>query len=331
MPIDDNWDSTYSPDNIDNPPQRRTCATVAVNQMLMETNPGFRTLLSALEDATGADDVRRGGPDAFRLDEVVTIPVVVHVVYNTGAQNISQAQIDSQIDALNRDYGATNTDIANIPQPWAQMPADSKIRFRLATRDPDGKPHNGVTRTQTGISGFTADDSVKFASRGGADGWPASRYLNIWVCNLLQILGYAQFPGGPPATDGVVIGHRFFGQLGTAVDKFNLGRTATHEVGHWLNLHHIWGDKPDCSGSDLVADTPNQQGPNYGAPVYPKISCSNAPNGDMFMNYMDYVDDPVMVMFTPGQVSRMQAALQQMRSGLIAVAATPAKPRRKSK
>ena len=143
----------------------------------------------------------------------------------------------------------------------------------------------------------------------------AYKYLNIWVCQLSGgLLGYAQFPGGPPKTDGVVITHTGFGTKGTASKPFHLGRTATHEIGHWLNLRHIWGDTEDCSGSDLVADTPNAEGPNFGTPSFPKISCNNGPNGDMFMNYMDYVDDEAMFMFTSQQSERMRATLDNERN-----------------
>jgi hypothetical protein len=130
-------------------------------------------------------------------------------------------------------------------------------------------------------------------------------------------LGYAQFPGGPKATDGVVILNTAFGTEGTATAPFNLGRTVTHEVGHWLNLRHIWGDTLDCSGGDRVADTPNCAGPNFGQPKFPTVSCGNAPHGDMFMNYMDYVDDAAMFMFTAGQVSRMSACLAGPRKSLV--------------
>jgi len=138
------------------------------------------------------------------------------------------------------------------------------------------------------------------------------------VCQLGGgLLGYAQFPGGPDATDGVVILHSAFGTNGTAAAPFNLGRTTTHEIGHWLNLNHIWGDDgTGCSGTDNVADTPNQGGANTGAPSLPHISCSNGPNGDMYMNYMDYVDDRAMVMFSAGQVARMQACLDGVRSSI---------------
>jgi hypothetical protein len=140
------------------------------------------------------------------------------------------------------------------------------------------------------------------------------------------LLGYAQFPGGPPATDGVVILNTAFGTKGTAAPPFNKGRTATHEIGHWLNLHHIWGDTQDCSGTDYVADTPNAQLPNYSKPTFPHISCNNGPDGDMFMNYMDYVDDDSMFMFTTGQVARMVATLTGPRMSVVSGAMVPAMP-----
>ena len=143
-------------------------------------------------------------------------------------------------------------------------------------------------------------------------------HLNLWVCPLTGgLLGYAQFPGGPPATDGVVINVSAFGTIGTAQARSHKGRTATHEIGHYFNLRHIWGDTPDCSGSDMVADTPNCAGPNTGMPIFPVVTCNNGPNGDMFMNYMDYTDDAGMFMFTAQQVLRMRAALETSRAGLM--------------
>lgn len=132
-----------------------------------------------------------------------------------------------------------------------------------------------------------------------------------------QLLGYAQFPGGPSKTDGVVILNTAFGTTGSAADPFNLGRTATHEIGHFLNLRHIWGDAPNCAGFDLVDDTPNAESPNVGKPTWPHVSCNNGPNGDMFMNYMDYTDDDSMFMVTPGQVSRMHTTLDGPRKSLV--------------
>jgi len=169
---------------------------------------------------------------------------------------------------------------------------------------------------------------MKFTAQGGHDAWDSTRYLNMWVCPEIMdgprtLLGYAQFPGGLPATDGVAIIHNAFGTSGTASPPFNLGRTATHEVGHWLDLFHIWGDQVGCSTDDQVADTPRQDRENFGTPSFPHITCNNGPNGDMFMNYMDYVDDAAMFMFTPGQVARVRATLAGPRSmiGKPAVAA----------
>ena len=247
---------------------------------------------------------------------ITEIPVVVHIVFTTPAK-VTDAQVKSQIAVLNRDYRAKNTDVKNVPAVWTKLVGDARIQFALATKDPKGAATTGITRTTTKTPSFGTDDKVKSAKSGGADPWPTDKYLNIWVCPLGNgLLGYAQFPGGPAATDGVVIAHTAFGTSGTAAKPFNLGRTTTHEVGHWLNLIHIWGDRLDCTGTDDVSDTPIAQRPNYGKPKFPHISCNNGPNGDMFVNYMDYVDDDTMVMFTTGQTARMQAALDGPRASI---------------
>jgi hypothetical protein len=240
--------------------------------------------------------------------KIVTIKTVVHVVHNNDEQNISTAQINSQIAAMNKDFRGTNSDRSQTPDPWKGLVSDTRLQFKLVK----------VTRTRTSQASFTHDDGVKRSSNGGIAPFDPKRHMNLWVCALSGgLLGYAQFPGGPVATDGVVINYRAFGTTGTAKAPFNKGRTATHEVGHYLNLRHIWGDTPDCSGSDMVADTPNCAGPNYGTPTFPVVTCNNGPNGDMFMNYMDYVDDTVMVMFTTQQVLRMRTALETARAGLL--------------
>jgi hypothetical protein len=317
MALQDDWLESYrGATRFSEEMPHRTCTTMAHNQLMMEAYPAFRRLLSELESETRA---RLAEPQAFAADEPVTIPVVIHVVWRTDAENISDAQIASQMDVLNADYAATNPDRASIPSVWQGLSIDSGVQFRLTSIGPDGAPHSGINRVQTNVSGFSTDDGVKSAATGGADAWPAEIYLNLWVCNLGGgVLGYAQFPGGPPSTDGVVIGYRYFGVGGSAVQPFDRGRTATHEVGHWLNLRHIWGDTEDCTGSDFVADTPGQRLPNYNEPSFPSISCNNGPNGDMFMNYMDYVDDVAMFMFTSGQVARMRATLSSIRAGLMA-------------
>jgi len=285
-----------------------------VHHRLLEMDPGFRRRQISLERAIAR---RAPTPRDLATRPVTRIPVVTHVVYRKAEENISAAQVRGQITALNRDFRGANPDRRRVPAPWKGLFADARIEFALATRDPAGRPSDGITRTRTARTGFGTGDTVKSRSRGGADPWPSDRYLNLWVATLEGgLLGYAQFPGGPKRTDGVVILNRAFGTTGTVAAPFDLGRTATHEVGHWLNLRHIWGDTEDCSGGDLVADTPNAETPNYGKPEFPHISCGNAPNGDMFMNYMDYVDDDSMYLFTMGQVARMHATLDGPRRGI---------------
>jgi hypothetical protein len=294
-------------------PQHRRCGAPEVHHRLLEDREYQARRIQIEQHAA-----RFALFGAQRRAGIVTIPTVVHVVYNATDENISDAQVESQIDALNRDYSAANPDRANVPAPWTGLVGNPNIRFSLASKDPQGNASSGITRTQTSETSFSTDEGVKSSRSGGADPWPSDKFLNIWVCNLGGgLLGYAQFPGGPPATDGVVILNVGFGTTGTATAPYNLGRTTTHEVGHWLNLFHIWGDRLDCSGDDLVADTPKQQAPNYGKPTFPHVSCGNGPNGDMFMNYMDYVDDDTMIMFTPGQIERMNATLDGPRSSIV--------------
>ena len=283
---------------------RRACGAMAAHMALLERYPGFRTRQQRLE----GENARRRALGILPAElKLAKIKVVVHVVYKDTSQNISDAQINSQIKVLNLDFRAKNSDKKKTPAVWSGLVADSQVEFTLYK----------VTRTQTTRSSFGTDDGVKRASSGGVPPLNPSRYLNMWVCPLGGgLLGYAQFPGGPKSTDGVVINYLAFGTMGTAQAPFNKGRTATHEIGHYLNLRHIWGDTEDCTGSDLVADTPNSAGPNFEKPTFPKVSCNNGPNGDMFMNYMDYVDDPAMFMFTPQQVARMRTTLDGPRGGL---------------
>jgi len=285
--------------------QHRSCAAEDVLQQQLLDNPSMRQEVERIVQHTRQFVERGGAQDRL----VVTIPVVVHVVYYNSTQNISEAQITSQLDVLNADFRRLNADAGNTPSAWQGIAADCEVNFCMAQQDPNGNPTNGIVRVQTSVNGFSTNDNVKFSSTGGSNIWNRDKYLNIWVCNLSSgLLGYAQFPGGPANTDGVVIDFQAFGTNGTAQAPFNLGRTATHEVGHWLNCYHIWGDDGTaCTGTDQVSDTPNQADENYGCPVFPVISCNNGPNGDMFMNYMDYTDDGCMNVFTTGQKNRMQA------------------------
>ncbi len=294
-------------------PLQRRCGCMSVHFWLLEQNPGYRTAQSDLEHSFMAS--RRSAKKA--LSKPYKIDIVVHVLQSPGAGKVTAAQIKAQIRVLNNDFRAKNADRKKAPEVWKGLVADAMIEFQLATKDPTGKPTSGVLYVPTTETAFGQNDSMKDPARGGTAPWPTDRYLNIWVCALKDgLLGYAQFPGGPPDTDGVVIALNAFGTGGTAQAPFNKGRTCTHEVGHYLNLRHIWGDTPDCTGGDSVDDTPNAEGPNYGTPGFPQVSCQNGPNGDMFMNYMDYVDDAAMFMFTPEQVARMHATLQGPRSKL---------------
>jgi hypothetical protein len=231
----------------------------------------------------------------------VKVPVVVNVAYRTKEQNVSLAQIRRQISVLNRDFAKTNKDRTKVPEPWKGLAADTRLRFKLAK----------VTRTETTRPSFSTDDGVKFAEDGGVAPLAPKKNLNLWVCALSNgILGYAQFPGGRGRTASSSTTAPS-ARSGTE-PPFDLGRS--HPPGHPLLLG-VWVT-PDCSGSDFVADTPNSAGPNYGTPAFPSVSCGNGPHGDMFMNYMDYVDDAAMVLFTAQQVTRMRTALEGARPGL---------------
>ncbi|MFM1931946.1 MAG: hypothetical protein RL226_1249 [Bacteroidota bacterium] len=277
---------------------QRNCGSMDYLEQQLQNDPKRNAKLEMIERHT--EDVIASGIRA--VNGVITIPVVVHVVYNTTAENVSNAQIQSQIDVLNADFRRLNSDADNT---WSQA-SDVEIAFCLASVDPSGNPTTGITRTSTSVTAFGTNDQVKFNSSGGKDAWPSSQYMNLWVCDISGgILGYAQFPGGSSSTDGVVIDYQYFGTTGTATAPFNLGRTATHEVGHWLNLRHIWGDG-GCSVDDFVTDTPTSDAANYGCPLG-HVSCSTV---DMVQNYMDYTDDACMNLFTTGQKTRMRALFE---------------------
>lgn len=282
----------------------RQCATMDVLAEHIKENPGLAKKLDDIDKQ--ASRFMKSGSLATAATVpytgVVTIPVRVHVIYNSAQENISDAQIQSQITVLNRDYRKTNSDVSLLPGAFSGLASDMQIQFTLAS----------VDRKQSSKSSWGTRDAMKSSKKGGVDAVDPTRSLNIWVCNIGGgILGYAQFPGGTVATDGVVIGPQYFGSRdlvpsgGYFASPYDKGRTATHEVGHWLNLRHIWGDA-SC-GNDQVTDTPTQQTSNYGCPTFPHVTCGNGANGDLFMNYMDYTNDACMYMFTNGQTARSRA------------------------
>lgn len=294
----------------------RGCATMEYLEQQKTEDPH---LLSRMEQIERDIQQWLDANPQQRNQSVITIPVVFHVVWNTSAQNISDAHILDQLDVLNKDFARLNADAVNTPSVFQSLGVNTSIQFCMAQRDPSGNATTGIVRRQTTVTSFSSNNNIKFYSSGGSDAWSRDSYLNIWSGNLSGgLLGYAQFPGGTAATDGVVCLYSSIGGPnvpGTAT-PYHLGRTATHEVGHWLNLRHIWGDA-SC-GNDYVTDTPTQQTSNGGCPSFPHVTCSNGPNGDMFMNYMDYTTDACMNIFTLGQSDRMNASLNTTRASLLA-------------
>ena len=280
----------------------KQCHSMKVLNRQLKENPGLYKKMYDVEYATrkfiaakkgggkpGGGNGGGGGttPEPDNLG-VINMPVYVHVVYSSSAQNVSDSRIAAQIQVLNDDFRKQNADASNIPTEFAGVAADSEINFTLA----------GTFRHSDSRASWGTNDAVKAA-------YPPvtpNTHLNVWVCEIGGgILGYAQFPGGSSATDGVVLGHSTL--PGNPTGPYNLGRTATHEVGHYLNLRHIWGDGR-CRQDDFVSDTPSSDAPNYGCPTYPTVNCKS---NDMTMNYMDYTNDACMNMFTAGQKSRMRA------------------------
>ena len=296
------------------------CGTTKITQHMMSIYPEYKTERNKVDAETKAW-IQKNSENLNK--NIITIPVVVHVVWKTIEENISDIQIQSQIDILNNDFRRTNIDQINTPNIWQGIAADCQIDFCLATTDPNGNPTTGITRTETTVSQFGMFGAgVEESSTGGKDAWPNDDYLNIWVCNLGNgLLGYATPPSNWIGhTDGVVINYPHFGESGNINAPYHKGRTTTHEVGHWLNLEHLWGDGwgAGCNSDDDVTDTPNQEEENYGCPSVPHNAngCGTA-NGDMFMNYMDYTNDACMNLFTEGQKARMIAAINQYRPNML--------------
>lgn len=274
---------------------RRICASQDVLAEQLAADPTLAIRMNEIEAFTQKRILKPSSN--FRLvNGKIVIPVVVNVLYRTTSENISDAQIQSQINVLNKDFTATNPDFANVPAEWSGVKASIGITFELVK----------INRKATTKTSWGTKDAMKSTKKGGLDPTTPTTTLNLWACTIGGgILGYAQFPGGASATDGVVIDSKYFGLSGVANAPFNLGRTGTHEVGHWMNLRHIWGDA-SC-GNDLVDDTPVAKQSNFGTPAYPFVSTCLPAHNEMTMNYMDYTDDAAMYMFTNGQKARITA------------------------
>lgn len=191
------------------------------------------------------------------------------------------------------------------------------------TKNPAATNYNTPTTFQNFMNNYMKPATI----------WDPTKYLNIWVTDVnasAGLLGFATFPAasgltgipggtGTSTTDGLWCWGRAFGNVGTLQSPYNRGRTAVHEIGHWLGLRHIWGD--GTCATDYCLDTPPASADNAGAPTYPlnANSCTspsgtnntipNGANGEMFMNFMDYTNDASMYMFTEDQRTRAQTAM----------------------
>ncbi len=276
----------------------------------------------AISCSTSDDTPSKEAP-TVPSNEVITIPIVVHVInYTPEPFEISDAKIQSQIVVLNEDFRKLNPDHVNTPDEFIDLVADIGIEFKLATVDPDGNATTGIIRTESTVIAGDGQDhgeaieerKLYFTDEGGQDAWPNDKYLNIWIADSsnhsgdLGLPGYANPPGSDARIDGVVMDPRVFGTIEPLIAYNNKGRTATHEIGHWLNLIHIYAGQKNCDTSDEVDDTPTQYESYSGHPTHPQASCGS---NDMFMNFMDYVADDAMTMFTLGQKERMRALFNE--------------------
>lgn len=248
----------------------------------------------------------------------VTFPVVFHVLYGNAQQNIPDSCLQHQLDVLNEDFNATNPDIVNVPAAWQPLIGSMNISFIFASIDPQGNSTNGIERRACPVNG--PSNAHAFA-QGGLDPWPDTSYLNIWVYNLpTGLLAYATFRGAP-GVSGMDMDYIIVGRGTYASYPYNRGRIATHELGHYFGLYHIWGDDAgSCSGSDSIADTPNQADETYGYNPPGTIitdQCTPTAPGIMWMNYMDFSNDSAMCFFTLDQCARMTNTILAFRFGFL--------------
>lgn len=286
---------------------QRACSSFPYQQNELRNNPFLAQKIKDIDSFTYRYTLQTA-ENAARPSQgiIIRIPVVIHVLYHFPGEmdNITPARVTEQLAILNSCFRMNNADTALIPAIFKPLATDCEIEFVLATSDPRRRNTTGIIKKYSPIIEWQANDYVKFSSLMGDDAWDPNSYLNIWVCNLQQVAGYSSLPGGSLEKDGVVLDFDVFGP-NSSVEGLNMGKTLVHEVGHWLNLRHLWGD--DYCGDDGVADTPVQGGYNFGCPSGSHITCNNGPYGDMYMNYMDFTNDACINMFTLGQKARMRA------------------------
>ncbi len=292
------------------------CISQQQLQLFLSRHPAQQQLRDVLEHTTFSPIQNRS---------VITLPVVFHIVWNSPTENISDQQSLSQLLALNRDFRLTNPSNGLIPPLFQPLAADMEINFCLAQRDPNGLPSSGINRVQTALP-FIGDriingrKAICYSADGGANAWNPDQYINIWVGARQFFPAEASFPAGAlPTEDGIIADPRFVGTTGTAAQNqpYHLGHTITHEIGHYLNLYHLWGPNlpGSCNQSDDVEDTPAQSKTYISeCPTHPQISCGSP---DMFMNFMNFTNDACMAMFSIGQKQRARHTLNTFRSGLL--------------
>jgi len=278
---------------------QRDCSSYTYMQQQLLNNPRLKNEITKIEKYIQGHSGLFAKPQGGKA--VIKIPVVVHILYHNAAENVSDETVFSQIRVLNECFRRRNADTTNTPEAFQPIAADCEIEFQLATSDPLRRRTTGIIRKYSPLLTWNADDRMKSSAEAGDDAWDSNNYLNIWVCNLGRAAGYSSFPGGPTEIDGIVVAYNVFG-----INKksgYEPGKTAVHEVGHWLGLRHIWGDS-EC-GDDMIDDTPFQRTFTPGCPKGVRRSCNNNANGDMYMNYMDLTLDACTNLFTEGQKERM--------------------------
>lgn len=317
------------------PPTR--CGTTEYYKRLFQSDGSFQKRLEANRQSISVKTANGGPLRITAVDDTITL--AIHVVGSPAMQAlVTNAVIQSQIDVLNEDYQGRNADSTRIPAAFKPLYGKSKLTFALAGTNPNGEPTTGINRiTNVKPYDLSTIDDAKFTATGGFDAWDATKYLNIWIVefNTNSVLGSSVFPGDPRNIryHGFVCDYRAFGRgVPYLFKQYTRGRTTTHELGHFFNLQHIWGDDGGaCSSTDFPNDaanddTPNQANNTNGNPdplgVAPVITdnCSPAAPGVMYQNFMDYTDDSALVLFTKGQHVRMQNTLTAAadRSPLLA-------------
>lgn len=303
--------------------QQRKCGYDNYYQIILKEYPEIVEKEIALQN-----ELKNNNQRYAQSEGIIRIPVVIHVLYNTESQNISDEQIKSQISALNRDYRALNTDKLSSNHQFYDRIGDTEIEFCIATEDPWGQITTGIERKYVSKSSFSysgnlndADENyIKKSNKGGLDAWDTDKYLNIWIANFTDgTLGFASFPNDNAGIkDGIVIHYRVFGTIGNLLPDYNKGRTTTHEIGHWLGLKHIWGNGGNCNSDDGISDTPKQYDATYGCPsgIYDD-ECSPSTSGRMYQNFMDYTDDACMALFTKKQAEYVRNVLNSSRSSFL--------------